>query len=579
MIQYLVKHLNKKEGEILKLKSNLNNYYSKIKAFRLNKGSVFIPLILSIIISLVITVPFFQKNIIFAHDDFSFHRMRLEGYFEAVKLGQFFPKILPEMANGYGYAADLFYPSIFLLPYAVLRLLGFSYIHSYYGYMLIISATTFLVAYYSAKQMFQNIRIGYFFALIYTTATYRLLDQFIRGALGETLAFIFLPLILLGIYQIFYLKENRWALLAIGMSSVIYSHMITSLLVVISIGCFLMYQLFTRKLSKNIIITFLKSVGMSFLLSAYVILPILEQNYYVRFNYLENKGLWDIGLTYSPADLLFNSFANSSDNWANLKPNIGFIFILFILLALINFNKLSKISRTMLLFGIGYSLLATNIFPWAANRTNFLSFIQFPWRILTLASLFLSLSLSLCIEKIRKKYVLISMSLLIIGVTFSYTKNIIYSFESNNVFQIDNESYSKYAPNSIGGGKEYLSIDTDFEKIDKNPSNSPEQSSAVRIVQKEKGFNFFKYEIYTNLENSAVSLPKIAYPGYSIKINNKETAVYAQNGLLTFDANKDKQEVTVKYVGTILQDFSLAISMLSWLFLLLILLIQLFKTN
>ncbi|MFQ7233383.1 MAG: hypothetical protein ACLRPU_00805 [Enterococcus hulanensis] len=563
----------------MKLKSNLNNYYSKIKGFCLNKGSVFIPLIVSIIIALVITVPFFQRNIIFVHDDFSFHRMRLEGYFEAVKLGHFFPKILPEMANGYGYAADLFYPSIFLLPYAVLRLLGFSYIHSYYGYMLIISATTFLVAYYSAKQMFQNIRIGYFFALIYTTATYRLLDQFIRGALGETLAFIFLPLILLGIYQIFYLKENRWTLLAIGMSSVIYSHMITSLLVVISIGCFLMYQLFTHKLSKTIIITFLKSVGMSFLLSAYVILPILEQNYYVRFNYLENKGLWDIGLTYSPADLLFNSFANSADNWTNLKPNIGFIFILFILLALINFNKLSKISRTMLLVGIGYSLLATNIFPWSANRTNFLSFIQFPWRILTLATLFLSLSLSLCIEKIRKKYVLVCMSLLIIGVTFSYTKNIIYSFESNNVSQIDNKSYSNFAPNSIGGGKEYLSIDTDFEKIEKNPKNTPEQSSAVRIVQKEKGFNFFKYEIYTNSENYAVSLPKIAYPGYSIKINNKETAVYAQDGLLTFDANKDKQDVTVKYVGTILQDLSLSISMLSWLFLLINFLIRRFKTN
>jgi hypothetical protein len=198
----------------------------------INKQSL-IHLGIGFIICMVILYPFFSKNLIYSHDDFAFHRNRLESYYDSVHYWNFFPKVFPNMANGYGYAADLFYPSILMLPYVFLRTVGLSFIQSYYGYMFIIAVSTYVVSYFSIKTIFKDSNIAFLFSVIYTTSTYRLLDQFLRGALGETLAFIFLPIVFLGLFQVFFEDKNKWITLAVSMALLIHSHIITSLIVTI----------------------------------------------------------------------------------------------------------------------------------------------------------------------------------------------------------------------------------------------------------------------------------------------------------------------------------------------------------
>ncbi|MGM0124592.1 hypothetical protein IGI37_001970 [Enterococcus sp. AZ194] len=522
------------------------------------------PLLLSIVFAIAITAPFISKNFIFSHDDFAFHRMRLEGYYQAVSHGNFFPKIFPEMANGFGYATDLFYPSLFLLPYVLLRIVGFSFIHSYYGYMFLITMATFLVAYYAINKLFKNRQIAYLFAAIYTTGTYRLLDQFIRGALGETLAFIFLPLVLLGIAQVFITKETKWASLAIGMTCLIYSHMITALIVTTSIAVFVLYQWLTHQLSKQVLLTFLKAVGVSFALSAFVLLPVLEQNHYLNFNYLANKNIWSTGLHFSPADLVINSLANDANNWQNLKPNIGTLLIVFVLATPMFFKMLTKKNKVLLLIGIGYSILATNLFPWVVLKTSFLAFIQLPWRILTLSTLFLSLSLSLLVYSLRNRassYWYATILLLVFS--FGYTNNIIFNFESNNVDRIDNKTYETYALSSIGGGLEYLPVATDYEKIkQENPASY--SSKDFQVIQKKATFNHFEYDVVSTIDDEFIPLPKICYVGYSVKAGDHALDMREKDGLLSVRVPKGLSKITLDYVGTPLQKVTLFISLLSW---------------
>jgi hypothetical protein len=461
--------------------SEFRDFFSSKKEKMINK-QIIIHLGIGILICIMLLYPFFSKNLIYSHDDFAFHRNRLESYFDSIHHGNFFPKVFPHMANDYGYAADLFYPSIFMLPYVILRTIGFSFIQSYYGYMLVIAIATYAVSYFSIKAIFKDGNLAFLFSVIYTTSTYRLLDQFLRGALGETLAFIFLPLVLLGIVKVFFEEENKWITLAVSMALLIHSHMITSLVVSISIGLFFVYQFFLKKITTKITINFIKAIGLSFLLCSYIFIPILEQNSKIAFNYLMNKQIWSIGLNYSVNELITNSLGNYAGNWGNLKPSIGIVLVIFLIIGLVYFKQASKEMKWFYSLGIIFAIMSTNLFPWILFKTSYLAFIQFPWRILSLSTLFLSLSMSFFIRDLNSKKLVRLVVVVTTLFSLSFTLNILYNFESNQVTSITNEDYQTFAKQVIGGGLEYLPEDTDFDAISENSENkiTPPDNTVIK---------------------------------------------------------------------------------------------------
>ena len=490
--------------------------------------------------------------------------MRLEGYYEAVRHGQFFPKVLPQMANHYGYAADLFYPSLLLLPYVFLRFLGFSYIHSYYGYMFLISLATYGVSYYSIQRIFQQRRIAFFFAVLYTSATYRLLDQFVRGALGETLAFIFLPLVLLGVYLIAIKQDGHWKPLALAMTLILYSHMITALITVISIGGFLLYLVVKRRCTWKVLRDLVKAAGTTFLLTCFILLPMIEQTRYLHFNFAENKQLWGIGLTYSPADLVINSLSNNSDNWSDLAPGVGILLILFLGYCMMRFPQFSPRAKALATLGVLYSILSTNLFPWVVFKSSVLSFIQFNWRILSFSTLFLSLALSVVVvEQVRYKgRTMLLLSLAFLS-GFSFVTSSLYHFQQKNVGEITNQTYADYWTTSIGGGKEYLPVAANYEEIQNNTTDFS-LNGQVSLEQRKERFNSFDYVASSSKNNLQILLPKIAYVGYSVKVDGEEVAVTEKQGLLSVKLPQGTHQLTVTYVGTNLQWVTLMISLLAW---------------
>jgi hypothetical protein len=533
----------------------------------INKQSL-IHLGIGFIICMVILYPFFSKNLIYSHDDFAFHRNRLESYYDSVHYWNFFPKVFPNMANGYGYAADLFYPSILMLPYVFLRTVGLSFIQSYYGYMFIIAVSTYVVSYFSIKTIFKDSNIAFLFSVIYTTSTYRLLDQFLRGALGETLAFIFLPIVFLGLFQVFFEDKNKWITLAVSMALLIHSHMITSLIVTISIGLFFIYQFFSKKITAEIFMNFIKAIVLSFLLCLYIFVPIIEQNSKIAFNYINNRSIWPTGLNYSFNDLINNSLGNYSGNWENLKPGLGTVLILFIIIGLVYFSQSSKGMKCFYLLGILFAIVATNLFPWVLFKKSYLAFIQFPWRILSIATFFLSLSLSFFIRDLNLKTLKWQIPVVVTIILLSFTLNTLNNFETNQVPSITNKSYSTFSPQAIGGGREYLPIDTDFDAIYENKENEITQPYGVVVREIKKEFNSFYYTTNVEPDLATITLPKIAYEGYDVLIDGKQTDYLRKDGLLAFHIEKGFHNVKVTYAGTILQKSTLTISLFVWLSLL-----------
>ena len=94
----------------------------------------------------------------------------------------------------------------------------------------------------------------------------------------------------------------------------------------------------------------------------------------------------------------------------------------------------------------------------------------------------------------------------------------------------------------------------------------------------------FKYNIYfdkknkyivdfsdNKLENNFVELPVIYYKGYNIKVNGINQNLFkTKSGLIGFYLKEDSGKIIVSYDGTFIQKFSIIISILSLIFLLII---------
>ena len=189
---------------------------------RFKNLSILVFVLLSI--SILSVFPQMTKGVVFPQDDIYFQIMRLEEYTKSVRELDLFPKVLSDAASGMGYGVDMFNPSILILPYSLLRIIGFSFVTSYYLYHILLSFSSSFIAFYVWKKISNNSRQALLFSILYTLSTYRLIDQSVRGALSETLFFGFLPIVALGIYNIFFTEQRNWIALSVGMTLSLYSH-------------------------------------------------------------------------------------------------------------------------------------------------------------------------------------------------------------------------------------------------------------------------------------------------------------------------------------------------------------------
>lgn len=73
-----------------------------------------------------------------------------------------------------------------------------------------INILTAMIAYFCAKDYSKSRHIGFFGAILYTLAPYRLTCVFVRGAVGEYTAMAFIPLVFYGLYNPILLYVKLW---------------------------------------------------------------------------------------------------------------------------------------------------------------------------------------------------------------------------------------------------------------------------------------------------------------------------------------------------------------------------------
>lgn len=379
--------------------------------------------------------------------DTMFHYARIVGLAEGLLGGDFPVRVQPGWLHGYGYATSICYGDLLLYFPAILYIFGVPLIHAYKLYVAFINLGTLLISYFCFKKVSCSRAIGVTCAAIYCLSISRILNIYLRAAVGEYSAFMFLPLIILGIQQIYDGDTNRtdanaskysnngWLLLALGMTGIIQTHILSVMMVCIFIA--LTVLVLIRKLSKGVFLSFVKSVLASFLLNLGFLLPFAEYSLDTLqvFDLKTSYGIQRYGLSIyelfsfgtTAAGRAYDALSGSAKRFPASLGLAVLIIILLSFLVLAKCHDWKPGEKERLIFVLALSEIAvwmsTYYFPW--NRIASVSFlndnvasIQFPWRFLSIAIPLLTYMACFVFLKIKESIGPHRLTYLLAGVCF-----------------------------------------------------------------------------------------------------------------------------------------------------------------
>ena len=195
----------------------------------LEKRNIIDIIIIFIIVSIV-CIPLLNNKLDVYCDDGIQHISRAYGTYESIKNGNF--KIIESLSNGFGYSWNLFYGPLTTYGIIIINLIVNNFIISYKIFVYILLILSGLFMYKLMNQMTANRNIALLAAGIYILAPYHLTDLYVRNALGEFASFVFIPLVFLGLYNLFN-NEDKNYYLTIGAVGLILTHNISTLVTAI----------------------------------------------------------------------------------------------------------------------------------------------------------------------------------------------------------------------------------------------------------------------------------------------------------------------------------------------------------
>jgi hypothetical protein len=375
----------------------------------LHPGLAYLVLVAS---ALVATLPMIRDFLIYGQDAL-YHMVRIEGIKDGLLQGQFPVLMDPTFANTYGYTIPAMYPSLFLYLPAVFRLCGVSPLTTYQTFIFLINLATAALSYGAFQRLSGRKMAGLLMSLFYTLFLYRLVIIHTRGAVGEALAMMFFPCVMLGVVQV--LREGRFsAWLVVGLTGIIQSHIISLMITALCVAGYTVLCIFLRKTTWQNVLRFVELLALTVLINLWFLLPFIILSRQDLFIYINTRQIHEHGV-YLPQ--MFASFVDAH-GWSvklgttagEMPLSVGLLSAAGIFVCLfglyhpkeegMEIRRMHSISRTSLVFA-GFLLFISSVyFPWLYVAElpiigDILYSIQFTWRFLGAASVFLAAMLGL----------------------------------------------------------------------------------------------------------------------------------------------------------------------------------------
>lgn len=474
-------------------------------------------------------LPFMNDFLLWGHDS-GFHLGRIEGLAMCLKSGDLLGRINP--VNGYGYASGIMYPQLFLYIPAILHILGVSLMDSYKLFIFFINVITFVNTYVAVKNILRKDDkcVPVLASSFYTLGLYRLVNLYLRGAVGEALGMAFLPIIMWGMYELFFGEERKWWIAVIGWTCILQSHFL-SLEMALGFSA-LVFAFGIKKICcKKRLIAITKAVVLICLLNAFFIIPFLQ--YFVTCDFWGFHMSTEIGYTAVYFSQMFSTFVNNAGrlkilgNTAGEMPStIGAISLLTIIVYFLlrdkEEKKIKRIGDIFLFLACICMFAASDMCPWGVLYrfpllNKIASSIQYLFRFLSFASLFLTIVFAINVDKLKKNvketWLILGVVLLIIQNCWYYIDSTVQTEDIVAEDEVESKVYidEMYLYKEFSILKELYSRGNEIEIVSGNTS--------ANILEKSKKGSTLVLEISDCTESVDIEVPIYYYPSYRAELN------------------------------------------------------------
>lgn len=562
--------------------------YLRVKSIEIQRNSVWLQVILAVtiffslviniwfffkrkrkvlvaigVIILLVSLPLFVKGIHAGHD-INFHLMRIEGLADELRRGVFPVKISSLWTDGYGYPVSVFYGDILLYVAAILRMIGFPVVMAYKSYLFLINVGTVIISYICFKRIFNRDNIAVLTTLAYATAGYRIACLYVRAAVGEYSAMMFLPIIALAIYGFYTSDSDNWKvyrqyaiILALGMTGVIGSHILTTEMVVVTLTvvCIIFLR---RTFKKYVLYGYALAVIESVAFNLYFLIPFFD--YYNNVEVvvssisdsicaIQEQGAY-IGQYFFFFKDIFGQSGSGLASRMSLTPGMSLMSALVIAIAIWMNGRATKEIRILSVLSVFFLFMASDLFPWNHLGLHYkwgriLSQIQFPWRYLGIAIIFLTMLLGsvckLCMtdrREFEKIFAVILCSCMIMMVFYS-------SNYSNEAWMINYYDMAEVDTSALVGG-EYIRSGTNINSL----QGKIAQKNMKEVSLLSRAGTYMELYCEASESEGVIEVPLLNYKGYRVwdEDENEYEIKDGENNVIQFS-------VPAEFAGKIMIDF------------------------
>lgn len=538
------------------------------------KNEKYYSIIIILIASIFVCIPLMSKNIDMTYDDGIQHIARLMGTYQSIQEGQ--TSIMSNFCNGFGYSWNIFYSPITALAPLIFKLLGVSFTTCIKLFMFVVIFLSGYFMYVFTKKVTNNNNASIVAAILYIFAPYRLTDMYIRNALAELASFMFLPMIFLGLYNIFNEESNKkinlW--LIIGAAGLTLTHTIITMYTAILALIYILINLKELK-KKSIQKKLIACTVLVLIITAFFWMPLLEHKLAAEYEVFKDGRMERTEVLVAYKLDFYRLFFTKSNDY--MIYDIGLVVLIGLVLTPLAIKKVKetkyyKLYLFMLISGVVCAVMTLKIFPFEYLPKT-LKMIQFSFRLLEFTSFFFAFIAAINIGIVSKKFelkevfIVLAVTMLLTCPYTSYVRTL-QNFDESILWPSVPVTEQTGRVHAGCASFEYLPCKA-FEnrKYIENRSNQAiVLSGTAQIENEQKNGSQMSFDINYVLEETQIELPYIYYLGYNVTLTVDEKI----QKLKTFETDNgfvgvqvpilENGKIDVKYTGTAIMNFSKLIS-------------------
>jgi uncharacterized membrane protein YfhO len=469
-----------------------------------------------------------------------------------IKMLKFPPRFVPDLSFGFGYPLFNF---VFPLPFyigEIFHLLGLTLVDSIKTvFLLSIPLSMFFM--YKLLKNFSSSILSLAGAVVYAFTPYRSTDIYVRGDIGESLSFVFLPIIILSIVKLAKKEKvgGRWiGILGLSTAVLILTHNIIAYM-------FMPFALLLLIVGGRVMKS-LWGMVLGLIISAFFWVPAISESHLMKydtvFNFIDHfPTLKQLITPY------FGYGASVPGPYDGMSFYMGTVNILLIVGGTIVFFFLRKRFelRLKVLFVWLLSIIVISIFMMNFRSTfvwqtiPLLPYFQFPWRFLTMIT-FASSIFVVFLEKFKfGKYIGLAIILAVVGLNFSYFR------PHDFLGRTDAYYLNRYIPVPVAS-PEYLETGEEYLRLSVATLTRPDKNYPLIVANLGTVYNIqylnrldSKFEVQSNKDVS-IDYNKYLFPGWVVKVDGKKVSINAGKpfGQITFNVPSGVHSIEVAFNET-----------------------------